>query len=250
MKWVPYVLGGVILAFAFYLKAHADGLTPRFPSPSGRLQVAFEPPRMPNPPVPYPSGGKSSARSYSVSFFAAGTSTRLAVTDFVDVLADSQSDPTPSFQLAAGVLWSPGEDFAVLPAEHWEHLSEDARKRLAPRRLRRQIVSLDSTSSWQTAVFPFNDEPLVWLDPKRLAGNGNEPCRKTVLVFDATTGKTQSLIDASSPEGFQILGKKDRHLLIETVLDACATPADQQRFKRRCINVDLSFLRQEPGVCP
>jgi hypothetical protein len=235
------LLGGPSMALAAY-----DSAAQRFPSPSGKFEVGFRAQDQALYPTPnmraLPAGKKS--RLYSISFYAAGANTPIATTYFTDIQGDNQSEfPTPLAKLAKGILWSPQDSFAVLPQEAWPAQGNTTTAH-------RQAVSLDLSSSWQVVDFPFQGEPLAWIGTTEVAGNLIDGCRLDVAKFDAKTGKTSFIQQASPPDGYVVQSAVDGVLLLRKVLGDCATDAQRAAFRPECIRYDLRFERREIGACP
>lgn len=246
------VLGGMVLFFAGMLSAAEAPPAQRFPSPQGRFEVSFAPPlydmqRDPDRRSPYAG---VPVRKYVVSFFQQGYKTPAAYAEFIDVLESPTAEPTPVKDLADKIIWSPQEDFVLLPREQWDRAPEKTRTGLAAIRLQRQAVSLNTSFPWQTKAVPFEDEPLIWVDGRRLAGNIAEGCRLSVGIFEAREGKTNLVMQGSTPDGYQIVNQMPGKLIIKKVLDACASEQDRARYRQDCVTLDLSFMRREVGVCP
>lgn len=236
----------ILLAFLWPgLLAADEPLVSRFLSPAGKFEVSFEPQdrRMyPNPHAKaLPEGTQT--KLYRVSFYMPASATPMATTYFTDIgLAPGVPFPTPVMTLAKGILWSPEEDFAVLPYERWP--APDGRP--TPR----QAVSLNSQSSWQYVDFPFSgDPPLIWQSPLAVAGNRIDGCTMDIAIFDGKTGKTSTLQEANPPEGYLIRSWNDQMITMQKVLSSCATESDRARFQEECVVYDLRFGRREIGVC-
>jgi hypothetical protein len=215
----------------------------RTPSPQGNFEVAFE-----LDPSNSMKGWKS--LRYKVSFYKPGLLTETATTDFYDVSPSSTvMRPTPAADLARRLLWSPREDFVILPPESWP--DEAAKKDPAlQKRWRRTAVSLNPAYPWQTAPFLLEEKSLVWMDSLQVAGNWRDGCRVAVGAFDARTGKTNPLTDALPPWGYEILSATEKTILMKKVLSPCATPEDARFFVPDCTVYNLSFKRREIGSCP
>lgn len=224
----------------------------RYPSPSGRFEVSFGPagPSLQTDPDRTSPTDQTARRKYRVGFYRPGTSAAIALTDYFDVLESKSADATGTDLLTKGILWSPQEDVAVLPAEKWEIAPAAIQKSLPAARFKRQVVSLNRSFPWETASFPFADTPLVWIDALRVAGNITESCRRAVGLWDAKTGKMTLLSDATSPLGYQIVGESKGNLVMKKVLDECATDRDRATFKEDCLLLNVSFMRREIGRCP
>jgi len=212
----------------------------RFPSPHGKFEVAFEPPLTEvrtDPDQPLTGPGPKSIR-YRVAFYVAGTEPPIAFDDYYDIYASS---PTSPANLIKGILWSPEEDFAVLPRENWPPTS-DVKGRKA--------VSLNTSFPWEYVPLLLDDRTLVWMDSLRLVGNSKDGCRLSVAQFDGRTGKTTPIMEGENAYGYEVVGSTGNKVLMKKVLSSCATPEDTRDFTSECITLDLDFLRREMAPCP
>lgn len=216
------------------------------PSPSGHFEIGFEAqdhrlyPSLHERPLP----PNLKSQVYSVSFYPAGQDSAVAVTYYTDIQdAPNSPFPTPPAQIARRILWSPNEDFAILPAEAWPHADSEAP---APA----QAVSLRSSSVWQTADVPFPIQSMVWMDPLTAAGDYVDGCRHDVRKFDGRSGRMLPLQPADPPFGYKIRSADDGQLVMESVLGDCADAAQRRTFHPQCITYNVSFGRREIGACP
>jgi len=222
------------------------GIPARLHSPSGKYDIGFQPQAQRLYSGPHektlPSGIK--CQVYSLSFYPAGKDTANAVTYFTDIQETPESKfPTPLNALAKKIIWSPAEDFVILPQEDWHQPSGTA----SPR----QAVSLDSTKSvWQTADFPLRTDSLIWVTPLKVIGNVVEGCRAEVQQFDGKSGRTSAFQTADPPEGYEILSANSNQVVLKKFLTSCATDANRQTFHEDCVIMNLSFGRREIGSCP
>lgn len=212
----------------------------RFLSPRGSFEVAFEPPldqvrRDPDQPV---GGPASKFIRYQIAFYKPGGDAVLAASDFYDIY---DSVPTPPAALAKAIIWSPEEDFAILPKENWPAGSSNKG---------RKLVSLNTSFVWEYETLMLDGQSLVWMDRYRVAGDLKENCLLSVAQFDAQTGKTTPLAQDGTAYGYEVVGKSGNNIVMKKVLSSCATPDDARNFRPECITLDLDFMRQEIAPCP
>jgi len=212
-------------------------------SPQGKVDISFEPPdrvSIPDPDKARPTAGLKSIH-YKLNFYKPGSNTIVSTTDFYDIQASpEQTFPTPSATILKGMLWSPQEDFVVLPKEAWPPEQKKARK----------AVSLTTDYVWLTTDFTLEDSPLVWIDRSTVVGNFRDDCRVAVAQFDARKGKMRILAEASLPAGYSILSSTDNSVLLKKILGPCATPDNSKFFVPECSIYDLRFNRREISACP
>ena len=217
----------------------------RRPSPQRRFEVAFEPARPDfslDPDQEKPTAGLKSVR-YNIAFYRHGSRATVAATDYYDIQASpSQPFPTPVSDILHSFIWSPEQDFVILPKENWP----PNRKKDVYRR----AVSLNTDYAWQTTEFRIEEAPLVWIDPLTVAGNVQEGCRLAVGEFSARTGKMSLISQAAPPAGYTIASSSDKSILLKKVLSSCATAEDRKFFVPECSVFDLRFKRREIGSCP
>lgn len=230
----------------------ADYTVARSLSPKGKFEVAFEAPGFnPYARTEAPKVDPTlHAIRYKVSFYRPGTNTAIATSEFYDVQVSTGSPkPTAVKALVEKLIWSPEEDFVILPPEPWPKTTAAPRGRVLEK-AGRLVVSLDPSSSWQTGSFYFQEKPLLWMNKTQVAGNWKEDCRAIVGQFDARTGKTTPLMEAAPPEGYEIVAMKGNLLVMKKILSPCAKPADVKNFRPECTILNLTFNRKEIGSCP
>jgi len=218
----------------------------RFRSPKGKFEIGFKPQaqRLFAGPHQRPLPPDIKSQTYSVSFYPTGKETAVAIAYFTDIQPRPDSRfPVPAALLAGQVLWSPDEDFAVLPKENWPRAPEE---KPAPR----QAISLQLSSVWQFADFPFTGNELFWISPRQAIGNVIEGCREEVREFDGRSGRTTLFQSADPPQGYRILAADGKNIVLRQVLGSCADETQRQAFQPGCMTMNVSFGRREIGPCP
>jgi hypothetical protein len=247
----PYRLFIYMLAVAAVCRA--DGSTSaRFRSPQGKFELAFEAPNSVVNPDPDKSSGTPGLKTirYRLSFYTLGSATDIATTDFYDVQPSSSNEkPTPAADLVKQMIWSPSEDFVVLPKETWPN-PQAAAAAIPPGTVGRKAVSLNPDSPWVTSPFPFDETPLIWPNGTSVVGNLREGCTVSVSEFDAHTGKFNPVNQAALPAGYMLVSGDKNQILMKKVLGPCATQDDSKAFIPECTYYDLQFDRRHIGPCP
>jgi len=152
--------------------------------------------------------------------------------------ADFSGKPTPLETLFVQMIWSPKEDFAVLPEEGWPS---------APGTALLKALALSPGLGWTKADFHLDN--FHWADSLRVVGDVHDDCEYSVRLFDGKTGKTEIIQSGASPEGFQIGRVEGRELMLQKVLDNCRREEDLSRFVAECFTLDLDSLSLKPVTC-
>jgi hypothetical protein len=219
--------------------------SPLLHSPKGHFDIRFQPQEHRLYPTPNERSLAPGIKSqiYSISFYLSGKDTAIAMVYFTDIQhSAAEKFPTPLTTLLGHMVWSPDEDFVVLPKENWPAQTGEI--------IPRQAVSLRTSSVWQTADFALQTEGLIWINPLQAIGNTVDGCRHDVKEFDGGSGRTLAYQSADSPEGYEILSSNGKTVVLKKVLGDCANDADRQAFHADCIIMDISFGRREIGSCP
>jgi hypothetical protein len=248
------VKGIRLLPFAglFFLQAlvHADDYaqpqdqTPIFHSPKGQFDIRFQPEERRLYATPYERSLAPSTKSqvYSISFYLPGHDEAASMMYFTDIERPNQKFPTPIATLMKEMVWSPEEDFVVLPREAWPTVDGEV--------IPRQAVLLRTEGVWKYSDFPLQTEGMVWLNPLQAIGNSVQGCRHEVEEFDGGSGRAQSYQTADPPVGYEILSHDGDRVVLKKVLGDCATDTDRKEFHADCVIMNVSFGRREIGSCP
>jgi hypothetical protein len=231
-----------LVGIAVALPAQAvDPYGIRFRSPQGHWEAGFDAPEpdMRSDPDKTTPADTVRHRRYLISFYRPGSGTVAASTPYHDIYRGSE--PTPVHLLFKELLWSPQEDFAILPEEQWPEGKGAAGRR---------IVSLNPEVAWQVLPFPIQTAGLFWTDRWTAVGEVNENCSRNVVRFDGREGKTVPLMEASRSFGYRIASKNERGIVLQRVATSCATEEEAKRLKPDCVTLDLSFMRRAIGSCP
>jgi hypothetical protein len=246
-------VAGLLVALITSGTCRADSpTTGRFRSPQGKFELAFENPNTlvnPDPDKPPVTPGVKTVR-YCLSFYKPGSTTDIATTDFYDVRpSTSSTPPVPVADYVKQMLWSPEEDFVVLPKEQWPN-AQVAAAASPPGMAVRKAVSLNPDSPWMTSPFPLDEKPLIWPSATLVVGNLREDCHVSVEEFDARTGILVAVSQADLPAGYVIVSGDKNQILMKKILGPCATPEDARTFIPECTYFDLQFDRRHIGACP
>lgn len=161
-------------------------------------------------------------------------------TEWVDVYGFTSSPPVKPEVFFNWFLWSPEEEFVILPGEGWAS---------APGSPYRKAVALNPELPWKEETFHMDGNQLLWSNSRHVIGNVQDDCHYEVVLFDGGTGKTRSLWPAKAPVGFQIQSKSGRMLQIEKMLDNCASEKDRRSFVPQCWKLNLEDLKSTVVAC-
>jgi hypothetical protein len=235
-QWVFAVFAG--LGVMALLGMDYAGKPVRFPSPQAKFAISFEKPLSQihtDPDAPL-GGPRSQSIRYQIAFYQAGITAPMASSEFYDIY---ESSPTPVLDLVKKIVWSPEEDFAILPRENWPPGSNKGRK----------LVSLNQSMVWEYLTLKLDDASLAWIDRFRLAGNLQEGCKLSVVQFDGKTGKTSPVMEGGTGSGYQVVGTQGKKIVMKKILSTCATDQDSKDFIPECVTLDLAFMRREITSC-
>ena len=151
--------------------------------------------------------------------------------NYFDVYGGGNGKPASLDTIFKEILWSPSENFAVLPEEDWAS---------APGPPNTKAVNLDTSFTWSKSDFRL-DNP-VWLDSLRVVGNSFNDCNYDVVLFDGLSGETNTICEDRQPIGYKILGIKGDLLLVQTILDNCGTEADEKVFSSDTDSIKIKDL--------
>ena len=176
---------------------------------------------------------------YKINFQYAGTSKALASVEYHDVYGwMKDAEPLPPHILFRGLVWSPREDFVILPEEGWAG---------APGSAVLKAVALTPGLIWSSATFHLDN--VIWVDNFRAVGDIHDDCNFAVNLFDGITGKTTPIKESKSPMGYEIKLQDGRQVLIKKVLDNCRLEEDAQKFKPECTLLDLDTMKTMTEPC-
>jgi hypothetical protein len=195
-------------------------------SPSGRFSVKFaflKHSKFENPK----DLDETNNIKYQITF-RDGRSGQSQKFDYHDVYYGKPNSPDAIFK---GIIWSPSENFAVLPEEGWPR---------APGAPQCKAVNLDTNYKW--SMSDFHMDRLIWLDSISAAGMAYDDCDYSILLFDGATGRTTSIKEGESPIGYEIISLKDDTLYIQTVLDNCRSEGDEKKFVSQKLSLSVGEL--------
>ena len=238
LKTVWVSLGGLLLSGGAALAG--NGAPSCFTSPGGKFMVCFtELEHKKFDPEQSQSIDDISHVKYKIDFRRAGETTILATAEYADVYGwTSPAHPAELKNIFNWFVWSPKEDFVILPAEGWA---------IAPGTSDRKALSLNPTLSWRTADFHMDN--LIWADALRVVGGVMDDCNFGDNLFDGRTGKTTPLKAPRPLTGYVIKSSDGRQVHIEKMLDNCSSDADRRTFSRECHLLNLDTMRTEVVPC-
>ena len=215
-----------------------------FKSPTGRYIVRMR--EIHHYIAPPHTGNVDDVNHVRYAFiFLNTTSTNYYIADYNDVY-DANS-PTRKKEIFSSFIWSPKDDFVVLPEEGWAR---------APGTSSRTAINLNLHNIkyraqgyyWRNGSFHMDD--LVWADDFRVFGNVYDDCEDYVSLFDGKTGETKITVPSKTPIGYSIIITKNRKLIIKSRLDNCSTDKDEKTFVAECLSLDMDSLQKEKIKCP
>jgi hypothetical protein len=246
------ILAFLILGLLTHPSFGDGSLSKRYTSPKGKFEVLFENPNevvSPDPDRVTATPGFRTIR-YRISFYKPGSQTDIATTDFYDVGPKKADTAAMNFsELVKQMVWSPEEDFVILPEESWPNPQMAAAVN-PPGSIGRKAVSLNTIFPWLTASIPLDANMLIWANSTILVGNFRDSCRLSVNEFDAKTGKLTSVSQADLPAGYVIVSGDQNQILMKKVLGPCAKPEEAKSFVPECTYLDLQFGRRHMSACP
>jgi len=177
---------------------------------------------------------------YAVSFRLRGTGALAAATRYVDVYGFNRPpDPTPVDRIRSWFIWSPEDDFVVLPSEGWAS---------APGTPERIVLSLSDQLDWSESRLVLQN--LTWIDALHVVGDRHSDCDRSVDIFDGEAGTQRAVVESISPIGHRITSVQDRTMMIRRVLDNCANAEQRASFETRCLALNLDTMELKNAPCP
>jgi hypothetical protein len=227
-----------ILALAVVPGCAGNADSAKFRSPAGKFSVSFLP--LPKPPAAESAAvGESHAVKYEVLFHGRDGKNPVRAA-FADVYGFSQDDkPTPQADIFARILWSPMEDFAILPEENWER---------APGPPARKAVDLKPGGAWKEAELRF--ETHQWISRYKIAGEFKEGCEHSVVAFDGRKGKTVVIREGKEKLAYAIREFKKPLLFLEKLLGECPDSLAQAQFREGCVRYNVMTGKSAAIPCP
>lgn len=174
--------------------------------------------------------------TYRIDFVRKDFAVSVASVIFHDVYGlDEGSLPTGEEALFNMFIWSPEEDFVVLPDEGWAS---------APGTPYLKAIALNTELFWREAEFVL--ENIHWIDGLNVIGSRLEDCDYSVTKFDGKAGKMIPVKPSKSPLGYELIGYSDGKAEIRELLDNCKT----MDLPERCFTFELKTGKETPLNCP
>jgi hypothetical protein len=207
----------------------------RHTSPSGRIGIAIQ--MIADVKADDPLNEAQTAFIRYAIVFEDSLGQPLATTTFDDVygLEGETLDPV---NLVRWMVWSPGEDFVLLPPESWM---------TAPGTVAVTAVNLNPQFPWSTAMVAIDNR--YWIDSLRVIGDDISDCAYAVAMFDGRTGQTRLIKASESPVGFAIAGITDRAIRIQSQPDNCADEQFRAAFAPECWEFSLELFALAKVEC-
>ncbi|HWO56080.1 MAG TPA: hypothetical protein VNN55_00785 [bacterium] len=207
----------------------------RHTSPSGRIGIAIQ--MIADVKADDPLNEAQIAFIRYAIVFEDSLGQPLATTTFDDVygLEGETLDPV---NLVRWMVWSPGEDFVLLPPESWM---------TAPGTVAVKAVNLNPKFPWSTAEVAIDNR--FWIDSLRVIGDDISDCAYSVVMFDGRTGQTRLIKAGESPVGYQIEQIMDKSILIRSLPDNCADEQFRAAFVPECWKFSLELFAVTKVEC-
>ena len=221
----------------------------RYKSPSGKLEVSFtEKSRKIGFGYDFPYMDGQDDIIYTIGFHKAGAADPIAEGEYHDLFFGGYGEkPAGPRLLSKAIVWSPGEDFAVLPEEQWAS---------APHIRERTAVAVNPALGWKIA--PFRMQTPIWIGKLTALGDYWGSCDDGVALFDGAKGEQKNILEPAPPIGYyilrsfagELLPKGTREIYLAKKLDVCATDGDCENFKGECFIFDKTARKAVPAPCP
>lgn len=230
----------IAILLAFIVRsapALAGEETKRFASPTGRFAVTFT-------EIGHKKFPKNVTRGldeidhvvYRIDLRAKGTKERAASVVFNDVYGWEEGGmPASEEALFRLLVWSPEDDFVIIPTESWAS---------APGTAIAKAVALESKLRWKEAEFAF--DKFIWTDSLNGVGDAHFDCDYSVSRFDGRTGRTIPVKESKSPVGYELISVEGDNAFVRETLDNCGTDYAEPL----CFTVGLYTGNETPRPCP
>lgn len=204
-----------------------------FTSPTGRFTVRFK--QLVHTKVAKVTSLDDNSFIKYQLFFTDVRSHVVRTAQYTDVYSSyayvyNKGKPASLSRIVAQIIWSPSDQFAMLPEEAWPS---------APGAPWHNVINLDSRFKWQSSGVNF--DPFTWLDSITVAGNNHNDCSYCVCVFDGRSGNLITIKEGESPIGYSIDAMRDGKLVVKTILDNCSSEKDRRGFRP----TEILFTRGE-----
>lgn len=223
------------MVFSPSCEMFADAATVQsFFSPSGKYKVVFtemEHKRFENQTVQ--SVDDVNHIVYHIDIFDRQRNALVISTSYTDVYGWGEQKPTPVKGIFYWIMWSPNEDFIILPVEGWAS---------APGTENRTALAINPVLPWKTAIVAFDE--FFWIDDFSGVSSQHNDCQYEVIKFDGITGNTVAIKGSDSPIGYELVSvhKNKRKIMIRQVLDNCR---DMEQLKQpSCFWYDLQTQKE------
>ncbi len=137
-------------------------------------------------------------------------------------------------------IWSPDEDFVILPEEHWAG---------PPSSPYRMAVNLNRKLNWSSAKTHMDIK--LWADDFRVIGDMHDDGDYRVVLFNGKTGHEETIKSRGSDEyqfGYHVLSANKPIVIIEKIPDNYA--GDMEHFIKECETLDVNSMILKKIACP
>jgi hypothetical protein len=154
------------------------------------------------------------------------------------IIYSDLNPPMSPEKLIRTLLWSPNEEFVVLP---------DRQKARENNHVFQLAASLSSNKVWSLEA-----DHVRWVDNHRFVGDlHTKEIPGAVLQFDGTSGKAEILIQPDNGIGYEIAAVSgDRVTVKEFVNDRATGKTTWEVFTPACFVLDLDTLKKRSTACP
>jgi hypothetical protein len=233
MKRFFGLLAGLILSAGV---AHADIFhSPKLKSPAGKYEMIFV---STGTALPFnrttehiPAGQKI---QYILLFYPTGVTEPVSA----DWYTDTDPAPTPE-QIAASMLWSPGEENVVITHGQTAKMAGN----------NRWLISLKNP-----AAYGFEGEHLQWIDGHRLLADiQNKRVPGGIELVDAAQHHGELIISPRAGFGYKIAGVQGSTVTIQSFLNHWNDEQDKttwESYEPTCFDLNLDTLKKRSSPCP
>ena len=233
---------GTLMALIFMCSSvfGADGSTYRFFSPSGKFSVELR-------EISHVKYQKHKDIDevdhvvYSIICRSNSKSNRSKIeAKYTDVYGWCNGSSSAIQEIFKSFIWSPGEDFAMLPEERW------AGPPSSPYRI---AVNLNRKQNWSSAKTHMDIK--MWADDFRVIGDMHDDGDYRVIMFNGNTGQEEIIKSRGVDEyqfGYHVLSTNKPIVIIEKIPDNYAS--DAEHFIKECEALDINSMILKKISCP
>jgi len=215
-----------------------------FKSPKGKYQVKFDKLKdnRASAEAKIDNPYRTDSVSYKISFFAVGQKLPVATANYADVYGLTPGHrPAPLQQIFDSFIWSPHDDFVILPEEQWTSGAQGTSTRPA--------LALNPVLHWRKGT-TFHLDHVVWVDDLKAIGDIRDDCAYSIDSFDGRSGKQTHIMGPASPVGYKIVSVKKEGIIVTSMEDNCRNMDSYKAFISECTLLDPHTLETKTILCP